>query len=539
MIRHLALLLLAACLGAADYQFGLEIPKDDHQPLLYGRTSAFLWVPPASQKLKAVVIAPANIIERKFCDDPQIRAAAAKDDVALLYIQGGWKGDFIKGPDLAPFIQSILDRFAASSGYGELATIPWIPLGHSGNSVFCGTLLRERTDRILAAVVIKGALPPVLAADKTPILAQAAAYEQVPMLFVTGEFEEVMPPGKVRDAWWPEQLKRMVVIRTQVKKALITGLEDRGLGHLTWTPGLSAYVADYLHRIQALRLGDDGHLRPVDFAHGWLTDPDGAAPTAPAGDFSGIQETAMWHPDEEATKVWAAEQFIGKGLKDQELAFLDASGQPAPWWDGWALQTLPFTPLADGVSFKLTAAFRDEVPAPFADAGTKLGHADPAGITYHVLGWGSATEQTAPGTFRVRFDREGFNGRTTRILIGAYHPGDATFRRTIGAVVIDVPAENKAGAPQVLTFPGLKNRKATAKPLTLEATSDAKLPVDYFVSWGPAEVVDGVLTLTPVPVRATLPLPVRVTAYQWGKATEPAVATAKPVVRTFQITARE
>jgi hypothetical protein len=62
--------------------------------------------------------------------------------------------------------------------------------------------------------------------------------------------------------------------------------------------------------------------------------------------------------------------------------------------------------------------------------------------------------------------------------------------------------------------------------------------VQYYVSWGPAQIVGRTLTLTSLPDRAQYPIEVRVTAYQWGKSTLPMVNTATPVTQTFFITKR-
>jgi len=436
----------------------------------------------------------------------------------------------MESPRLIEFVQAILDQFADKSGYDELRTVPWITIGHSGNSQFCQAMARQQPARILANIVIKGGLPGPAKDGNTSGLVG------VPILFVTGQFEEVMPPGKVRDAWWGVQMKRFADAKAAVPEALITGMEDRSHGHLNWFPDMSRYVALYIHKAIAARLVDAGDhtLKKVPFDRGWLTDPSEVNSPAPVQQYKGNPQQAFWHFDEEMVHAWQALYDRDRGKKEQLLAFTQ-DGKISPWWSGWALQSYEFHPLEDGISFTADAAFRDEVPQPFADAGTKLGHSTNGPIQFQVLGWAGATEQTGPNKFRVRFDREGVNGRTLHILLGAIHPGDAEYRETVAVASFDLPGRNHEGTDQKLTFPPIADVRAGTASVPLHATTDSGLAVDYYVSYGPA-VIDGEsIRLMPIPARARFPIEVKVTAYQWGRSIAPKIATSDFVTQTFHI----
>eukprot|EP01007_Sphenomonas_quadrangularis_P003532 NODE_717_length_1233_cov_215.880912_g448_i2.p1 GENE.NODE_717_length_1233_cov_215.880912_g448_i2~~NODE_717_length_1233_cov_215.880912_g448_i2.p1 ORF type:complete len:194 (+),score=31.02 NODE_717_length_1233_cov_215.880912_g448_i2:470-1051(+) len=175
-------------------------------------------------------------------------------------------------------------------------------------------------------------------------------------------------------------------------------------------------------------------------------------------------------------------------------------------------------------------------PPPFADQGKKLGHSSHGVIQYSTPGWATNTKQVSNDTFRVAFDREGVNGRTAHILVGALHPGDAEYRMTVAVASFDVPYANTGGTVQTLTFDPIPDQPAGASSLTLNATSSAGVAVDFYVSWGPADIVEGnVLAFTQLPVRAKYPIEVSVTAYQWGRGTSPILNTATPITRTFNI----
>jgi hypothetical protein len=514
----------------ADYQFGVDLPKPADDPTLSGTTHAFLWVPPHCEHLRAVVLAPANIIEREFCDDPQIRSMAEHEGVALLFFQSAVSKQM---PDegFPHYVQTMLDHLADVSGIAELRTIPWIPVGHSGNSQFVAKVARYAADRVVCTVVIKGAL-------QQPAEDGSTVGLDMPMLLFHGEYEEISAKI-IRNQWWDDALMHMAKLRAAVPHALVCGVLDRSFGHLWWSPELSAFTVSFIQDSLSARLPDGAAsstarppLRAIAWNSGWLVDQAEAFPSAPVDQYKGDPAKAFWVFDEAMAKEWKRLFDRDRGKKDQLLAFVQ-DGRIAPSWNGWGVQALDFEPESDGESFKVKAVFRDSIPAPIPGAGTPLGHADPSGIYYKVVGWAGQTAQTGPDTFAVRFDREGVNGRTTHIVIGAIDPGDNTYRATMVAASMTVPGAN-SGAKQTISFPQPPDVPASTATFPLKATVDSSLPVRYYVSWGPAEVEGDSLRIVDVPDHAAFPIGVKVTAYQWGKAG--VFATAASVVRTFHIT---
>jgi pimeloyl-ACP methyl ester carboxylesterase len=517
----------------AVYQYGVTIDKPADQPLIWTKTTAFLWVPPASRHLRAVLLAPANIIERRVADDPSIRAMAARNDMAIVFFQAGWKQESGNTALMAETMEHVLDALAAKSGYSELRIVPWVVIGHSGNSKFCASLARFRPERVAAVVVIKGGLPTPQKDAATGAMTNAGI-TGIPILFITGEFEEVMPPEKVRNGWWATSMTRFATVREAVPDALIAGLEDKSHGHVCWFPPANDFVTLYIEKALHARLSKDGSdkLRPVSFESGWLGDPDLKLPEAPVSKYTGAKSAAFWFFDEEEATAWHALMAHDLGKKEQMLAFTQ-NGQIAPWWNGWALQSIQFQPDEDGVTFHASAVWRDAVPAPFADAGKPLGHASDGAIQYLVFGWAGNIEQVGPDAFRFAEDREGVNGRTMHVLLGAYHPGNAEYRETMSAASFDM--KPNTGRAQSIDFPPLKDVSSGTKEIVLRATSSSRLPVRYYISWGPAVVEDGVIHLKDTPARAKQPIEVSVTAYQWGRAGKDPVATANSVTRTFRV----
>jgi pimeloyl-ACP methyl ester carboxylesterase len=434
-------------------------------------------------------------------------------------------------------MQNILNSLADQSGLIELRTAPWIPIGHSGNSQFVARLGRSAPDRVLCTVVIKGGL-------QQPEKGSTVGLTDMPMLVIHGEFEEISNKV-IRNQWWDDFLTHFTTLRAAVPHALASGLLDRDYGHIWWSPDLSKYTCNFITKSLAARLpADDAaakdasadaapKLKPVAWESGWLIDPAEAHPAAPVASYTGNPTAAFWVFDEQMANDWKHFFELDKDKKTQLLAF-EQDGQICPWWHGWGVQDLKFEPLPDGESFKVHAIFRDKIPETFPDGGGQpIGHGDPTLITYKVVGWAGQTQQIAPDTFAVRFDREGVSGRTTHILIGAIHPGDATYRATMCACSMDVPGQN-IGAAQTITFPQIADLPASTKEVPLKATVNSPLPPRYYVSYGPALLDGNVLRITDLPDRAKLPIAIKMTAYQWGKAG--AFATAKPISQVFHLT---
>lgn len=161
-------------------------------------------------------------------------------------------------------------------------------------------------------------------------------------------------------------------------------------------------------------------------------------------------------------------------------------------------------------------------------------HSD-APIALKLVG-GSAT---IAGTDKVRiaFDNLAPATEGGRVTFAAYSPGDATHRYTeqVGILPKNFKGFSK-GAENTITFPPI-TQPLRGEPIPLQATSSSGLPVEFYVASGPAEIVDGKLTLRELPVRVKKPIEVKVVAYQFGSAIEPQTKTAAPVEQTVQVAA--
>jgi len=123
----------------------------------------------------------------------------------------------------------------------------------------------------------------------------------------------------------------------------------------------------------------------------------------------------------------------------------------------------------------------------------------------------------------ARSSGAGPNGPATSSTIeldfAAVHPGDDQYKPAVQHIVFDQIANQRLGT----------------KSIALTATSDATMPVAFYVREGPALITGNTLTFTPIPPRTKFPVKVTIVAWQYGRAAKPAVQTAQPVERAFYI----
>lgn len=253
-----------------------------------------------------------------------------------------------------------------------------------------------------------------------------------------------------------------------------------------------------------------------------------------------MNSVAFWFFDEELAKATEKYEAAYRGLKPQLIGYIQ-DGQMASQTASHLQVTLKFESEADGVTFKLSGAFYDAVPSGSPrlpqwtglPAGSPLGHAanSKAISIDRICG---PFEKLSANTFAIRFQKETLlntNARQYELVFAAPHPGDKEYKPAVQQAHMFIPARNEVGAEQHLTFPEIPDQKAGTKSVKLMASSDANVPVYYFVREGPAEMDGNVLKFMPLPPRAKLPVKVTVVAWQYGRATEPKLKTAVPVER--------
>ncbi len=513
-------------------QSGVCDAWSDHQP---SKSTSYLWIPENCKKVRGLLILCSNVPEHRLVGHEAIRRVCAANDLGIVWstpsfmnfrkTADGKKMQDEIGTEVA-FLQQQLDGLAATSGYGEIATVPWLPMGESGHLLMVDALVETHPDRCIAGVWLKNNhLPPK---DR-----------RTPALVIYGTAQEwSQDKSDIRTQWNNVGPAYTAVLtdRQAHPEWPLSYVIDGQSGHFDCSERLTAYLAHYIDAMAKARLSTDGSpaLKPVNFAAGILADlplpGHEGKPVVPATTPAALP----WFIDETAAREAQAFAAINWKADTQLPVFLDEQGKVLPHdFNGIiSLKSLPFE--ADGLTFTVRGALADTIPDGFLNAGEKLTKAPGAPSFEWLCG---PIQPLGDGRFRVALDRTWLGGGATYVALR--QAGSETIRGSVQPAGIDIRGalRNSTGQSQKITFPQLPDVHSGAAPITLAATADSRLPVSFFVVAGPAIVKENKLVLTTIPPRTHFPVTVTVAAWQWGRRTEPAFKMAEIVQQSFKITA--
>lgn len=511
-----------------------------------GEGRAFLWIPEKCEHIRAVLFAEHNMVERGILEHAVMRRTLAELGIAEVFVAPSFDAVFRFDQGAGERFEGIMRSLADESGYAELAAAPVAPMGHSAHASFPWNFAAWNPGRTLAILSVKGDAPltDLTGSGRPNPDWGRRSIDGIPGLMVMSEAE-----------WWEARLKPLLKFREAHPATPLAVLCDAGHGHFDATEPLVRFLAMFLRKAAAARLPETGPaLKPVEPAQGWLVDRwrgDGPVRVgaAPFASYQGDRAEAFWCFDEEMARATEAAYATSYGKKKQQVSFVQ-NGAFVPVSNSHTGIELKFLPGADGLTLRLEADFiaplppnppvatKDKrppevtvVPTPAAP-GT---HAPGSVAISPIIG---PVEEIGPGVFRVALDRmfSPQDPRTSDVWFFAHHPGDANFKGAVRQALLRLPRFTE-GAEQTITFSAIADQKSGPATVVLGATSDAGVPVGFYVREGPAFVREGVLHLTPLPPRAKLPVKVTVVAWQFGRGTEPKLRAATPVEQTFLITA--
>jgi hypothetical protein len=537
LFRSLILLLLLAAgaesARAAVWQYSVPFGNDPAR-------RAYLWIPENCRHVRGVFLGVQNMLEQLVFEDPTIRKAVADAGLAIVWISPGNDIDdkrstyfrFDPGDEVVRGVEKALADLAGGSGYSEIASAPLLVTAHSAATPFVwGMANALGPSRVIAILPIKGwlmGLPP-----------------GVPALHVAAEYAEV--GGANWGDTVAKDLAGVAKIRAGGADRLIGEFADVGAGHFEWNPDAAAVVGMFIRKAAQYRLpanppaSGSVALTPIDPRSGWLIDPAKVGTPQgrpmPASQWPGDPAKALWYFDREMAQAVNDAMAAQLAKKPQVIDFLDEQGLPIPLANG-GCPVIPAQLLPDGVTFKVRAAALDKSPTERLYNGATVGHA--SGPIFFKASTG-AIRQTGPDTFRIWMKRGSAvrQGPPWEPWIIAWQPGDATYRRADRPGRPNLPTISADGKPQTITFAKIPDRRYGPGAINLHATTDAGLPVQFFVVSGPAELRENdnsTLEFLPAPPRSKFPMKVIVGAYQWGRRTEPKVRTAGPVFQEFLLT---
>ncbi len=97
-----------------------------------GNATAYLWIPENCKKVRGLVMFCTNCPEHMLVGHSAIRKACADNNLGLVwFVPTFW--NFTAGYETSniTFLQTVLDGLATKSGYSEVSTVPWLPMGES------------------------------------------------------------------------------------------------------------------------------------------------------------------------------------------------------------------------------------------------------------------------------------------------------------------------------------------------------------------------------------------------------------------------
>jgi hypothetical protein len=498
----------------------------------------YLWIPENCVKLRGLLIMGNNVPEHMLVGHAAIRKVCTDNNLGIIWSTPSFM-NFKKSttPDgkalnmaleyktTVDFLQQLLNGLAEKSGYPEVATVPWLPMGESAHLLMVDALLEQSPERCMAGIFIKNNhLPP--------------NNREVPTLVAFGTAQEWgQDKIDIRTRWNDVEgaYKKIVTERKKNPNWPLSYLIDGSSGHFDCSEKLVQYFANYIDLIAKFRLSDDGSptLKPVQINKGFLASmPISDSYDKPVMAYPNTQsdETALpWFFNKESAVQAQLFARINWKAATQLPAFLDASGNLAPFSFNGISKLIPTDMGSDGITFSFKPVVLDEIPANFVvGAGEKLTKTKNEPTLEWVCG---QFKPIGNNQFRVSLDRM-YPNMTS--YLGVSQKGDDTIRTVFQPGGLTIP-KNNTGQIQKITFEKIKDVTDSAKSVPLIASSDSGLEVNYYVVSGPAIVENDKLIFTKIPPKSKFPITVTVAAWQWGRAAQPQIKMAEIIKQSFTI----
>lgn len=519
-------------LAAAEWQWSVEVPPLADRA--FEKPRAFLWIPPACDRVRGIVFAQHNMEEQAILESPVFRETLADLNFAAIWVAPGLDLFFRDDQDAGEKFDAMARDLAAVSGYAEISSAPLAVLGHSAAASTPWILAAWRPDRVIAGLSVSGQFPTHHDPKNMPHM-EGRPIGNVPGLVALGEYE-----------WASDGVAKAEKLRAEHPAMPFSYLVCPADGHFIATEEKIRFLALYLEKAARHRLPDPdgGALRTIDpDREGWLTtSPSGGDPTAmPVSGFTGKKEKCFWWFDEEIARAAVVFQARHRG-KAALLGFIQ-EGRVLEQTPGTHQQvSIDFRPDLDGVTFRLEGTFIDKVPAgrPEKWSGLTAGQSievPPDGPPVEIHRITGPIRRIDATTWRLEMDRTSHlrDRRGNEAWLAAVWPGDARWKRAIQQARLNIPRSWKEGEPQTIDFKLPEYARAGTQEIPLSATSSSGLPVRFYVREGPAEISGNRLVLKPIPPRATYPVAITVVAWQFGRGDEPRIRTAEPVLRVIRI----
>lgn len=470
------LLLFTLSSRAQVWQWSVMVPGGINKA---GDSEAFLWIAPNSERIRAVIFAQNNMEEISILEHPDFRSAISKMDVAEIWVSPSFNHLFNFKEGAGESFNTMMKLLAKESGYAELNYAPVIALGHSATASAPYYFAVWNPERTLAAISVSGQWPYFRHEHWAPNIWDDKNIDFIPCLETMGEYESAA-------TWSVEGLKE----RVEHPNTPLSMLACPAEGHFAATDKKIHYLCFYIKKVLKYRLpktlpkNTAPELIPIDPTKtGWLMEkwtPDAEPPCepAPVDKYQGDSKQAFWFFDEEHIRETQKYQSAYKHQKALLLGVLQ-NGKTVKQKNTHQQVDLQFQPMADGITFTLSATFLDTVPGESPrpsnwsglPAGSVVSHPkDAENISINkIIG---PFEKVAADTFRLAFER-GFGNKESRyeLWFTANYPGNDEYKPAVQQAKMVVPLTNQKGKEQLILFDEIKNQNIKRDSILLTAVT--------------------------------------------------------------------
>jgi len=336
-----------------QWDIAITLPRPPRKGKPQKPSIAHLWLPKGEGEIRGLILAGKIRLESRICNDPVIRKAAVDKRLGIVYFEPHFNAVFSYATTNSENdLLKSLSQLAKKTGRPELATVPWITMGHSTGGIFCRNVAFWNPQRVIGVIHIMSGNFQDHIQDKSRTLAG------VPFLAINGEFEDCGPAGGdigrgLRAAYslHPDNKKKRnqtqwILIRSQMLARrrknpdnLMSLVVHRESGHVSWSDDMTALTARFIRSAADARIPKSepgGKMvvacRKLTARDGWLSDADIKAPKfkpAPHGEYKGDKTLAFWHVDKAMAR--AVEKYHARGWRDADpTAALPAKQRYAP-----------------------------------------------------------------------------------------------------------------------------------------------------------------------------------------------------------------